>query len=110
MTHLPSTGDAAHDAWLERRHLPDAGQWHVTPKQVQVLDALAVLGMAKRVAHALGMSQATVEAHLHTIRRRNGRLPGATLIAAWTAYRVSTAPTNPPGSSSPGEGAALPGA
>ena len=109
MTHLPSTGDAAHDAWLERRPLPDAGQWHVTPKQVQVLDALAVLGMAKRVAHALGMTQNTVEAHLHTIRRRNGRLPGLTLIAAWTAYRVSTAAHSSTGTH-PGGQADLPGA
>ena len=112
MTHLPSTGDAAHDAWLERRalSLPDARQWQLTPREADVLDCVCETGYVKVAAERLGLAHATVDFHLRKIRRRNAGLVGASLFAAWAAYRVSTAPTNPPGSSSPGEGAALPGA
>ena len=61
--------------------------WGLTPHQCMALRLVCKYGGAKRIAHALGISEKTLEHHLHVARHAMGYFgPDVRAILEWYTW------------------------
>lgn len=62
--------------------------WGLTPRQVQVMDAMVEHGCRKHVAAALGLGEETVKDHLsRAAKKMPGHRRGVQRFIAWDRWR-----------------------
>jgi hypothetical protein len=67
---------------------PKQNPWDLSPRQIEVMEAMCKLGCAKLVAKDLNLSLKTIHAHLYDTSRRMRKRFSLTKYLAWDRWRL----------------------